>query len=57
MFVGNAPTTIQLAAGIHTLTVQQVSSQWQREIQITGGNVTINATLSPKGAVQRAAAR
>lgn len=57
MFVGNAPTTLQLPAGVHTLTVKQGSSQWQREIQITGGNVSINATLSARGAVQKVADR
>lgn len=45
MFVGNAPTTIQLAPGVHKLVVQQGSSVWQRDLQITGGSVTINATL------------
>jgi hypothetical protein len=55
MFVGNAPTTIQLPLGIHTLAVKQGASVWQREIQITGGSVTINATLGAKGAVKRVA--
>jgi len=45
MFVGNAPTTIQLAPGMHKLMLQQGSSTWQRDIQITGGSVTINASL------------
>ena len=57
MFVGNAPTTIQLPAGVHTLTVRQGAAQWQREIQITGGSVTINATLTAGAPVRRAAAR
>jgi hypothetical protein len=46
MFVGNAHTTIQLAAGVHRLTVKNRASEWQREIQITGGSVTIQATLN-----------
>jgi len=45
-FVGNAPTTIQLAPGMHKVVLQQGSSVWQRDLQITGGSVTINATLS-----------
>ena len=45
MFVGNAPTTIQLAPGVHKVVLQQGSSVWQRDLQITGGSVTINATL------------
>jgi len=56
MFVGNAPTTIQLAAGVHKLVVRQGSAVWQREIQITGGQVTINATLG-RSRVQRTAYR
>ena len=53
MFVGNAPTTIQLAPGMHKLMLQQGSSTWQRDIQITGGSVTINASLG-RSTVQRA---
>ncbi len=45
MFVGNAPTTIQLAPGVHKVVLQQGSSTWQRDLQVTGGSVTINATL------------
>ncbi len=57
MFVGNAPTTIQLAAGVHKLVVKNGASQWQRDIQITGGSVTIRATLAGGAPVHRAAAR
>ncbi|HTQ57390.1 MAG TPA: PEGA domain-containing protein [Bryobacteraceae bacterium] len=53
MFVGNAPTTIPLAGGMHQLVVRQGSAVWQRNIQITGGTVTIDATLE-RAAVQRA---
>jgi len=45
MFVGNAPTTIQLAPGMHKVVLQQGSSTWQRDLEVTGGSVTINATL------------
>ena len=45
MFVGNAPTTLQLAAGVHKLALRQGHAVWERDIQITGGAVTINATL------------
>ena len=57
MFVGNAPTTIQLASGVHQLVLRNGASIWQHDIQITGGTVSINATLSSRAAVQRAAAR
>jgi hypothetical protein len=45
-FVGSTPTTIQIAAGVHQITVRQGASQWQRNIRITGGTVNVNATLS-----------
>jgi len=44
-FVGNSPTSIQLPAGAHHLSVTQGTAVWQRDIQITGGTVTINANL------------
>ena len=56
MFVGNAPTTLELTAGVHKLVVKQGGSVWARQIQITGGTVTINAQLSGAG-LQRAALR
>jgi len=56
MFVGNAPSTIQVAAGVHTLVVQRGGSKWSHEINVTGGSVTIDAQLGP-AAVRRAAAR
>jgi hypothetical protein len=46
MFVGSAPTTIQLAPGVHKITVRDGASQWQRDIQITAGTVNINANLA-----------
>jgi hypothetical protein len=54
MFVGNAPTTIQLASGVHQLVVRQGASIWQHNIQLTGGPVTITARLGSP-VVQRAA--
>lgn len=57
MFVGNAPTTIQLSAGMHQVVLRQGASVWQRDLQVTGGTVTINATLGSRAAVQRAAAK
>ena len=57
MFVGNAPTTIQLPAGVHQVVLRHGSAVWQRDVQVTGGTVTINATLGTRAAVQRAAAK
>jgi hypothetical protein len=45
-FVGNSPTTIPVSAGTHQITVKHGSSQWQKDVQVTGGTVTLNATLS-----------
>jgi hypothetical protein len=46
MFVGSAPTTIQLTPGVHKLTVKDGASTWERDIQVTGGNVNIAANLA-----------
>jgi hypothetical protein len=57
MFVGNAPSSLQVAAGAHTITVRYGSNTWQRQIQVTaGGQVNINAELGGS-AVHRAVAR
>jgi hypothetical protein len=49
MFVGSAPTTIQIAPGVHKLTVKDGTAIWQREIQISGGTVNITANLTKPG--------
>ena len=56
MFVGSAPSTIQVAAGVHKLVVKRGGSQWSRQINVTGGSVVIDAQLS-SGTVRRAAVR
>ena len=53
-FVGSAPTTIQLTAGTHKIKVGQGAGTWERDLQITGGTVNINAVLG-RPTVQRAA--
>lgn len=47
-FVGNTPSTISLATGLHTIYIQQWGYQaWQRVLTVTaGGKITINAILS-----------
>ena len=47
MFVGNAPSTIQIATGVHKILVRQGSSAWQRDLQRSGGTVNISAVLAP----------
>jgi hypothetical protein len=56
-FVGNSPTTIQLPAGMHKLVLRHGSAVWEKDIQITGGTVTINATLGGAAGVRRVAAQ
>jgi hypothetical protein len=53
MFVGSAPTTIQIAPGAHKITVRDGDAQWQRDLQVTGGTVNITANLT-KATVQMA---
>ena len=62
MFVGNAPTSLQLPAGVHQVVVRKGASVWQRNLTVTNGTVTINATLGVRAPatpapVQRAAAQ
>jgi len=54
LFVGNAPTTLELAAGVHQVVLRHGSSVWRRNLQITSGTVTITARLGSP-VVQRAA--
>jgi hypothetical protein len=47
-FVGNTPSTIQLEAGDHDITVRKKGFlNWQRKIKITGGDINISADLEP----------
>jgi hypothetical protein len=46
MFVGNTPTRLNLAPGVHQIAVKANGRVWQRTIQVNAGsNVTINATF------------
>src|SRR5262249_53204465 len=45
-FVGNTPTTLQLAAGSHRIVVKHGAKMWQRTVQVNGGStISLNATL------------
>ncbi|HYZ86134.1 MAG TPA: PEGA domain-containing protein [Bryobacteraceae bacterium] len=47
MFVGNTPTRLNLAPGVHQVAVKANGRVWQRTIQVNAGsNVTINATFA-----------
>jgi hypothetical protein len=46
MFVGNTPTTLQLATGQHRIAVKHGLKTWQRTLQVNAGStITLNATL------------
>ena len=46
-FVGNTPSTIQLKPGEHEIGISMRGYQeWKRKINVTGGNVNINADLA-----------
>jgi hypothetical protein len=56
-FVGNTPTTLQVAAGSHNFIIRNGAEVWQRSIQVTpGSNVSLNADLGSRSAA-RARAR
>jgi len=45
-FVGNSPTTVQLAPGAHRIVVKHGAKTWQRTLQVNAGStITLNATL------------
>ena len=45
-FVGNAPSTVTLAEGDHTITVTRNGYKtWERKIKAIGGMVRLNAEL------------
>jgi hypothetical protein len=51
-FMGNTPTTLQLAAGTHQITVRNGPHSWARTIQVTGGStVSLHAVLTQAASV------
>lgn len=45
-FVGNAPSSIQLPVGDHTIAVKKSGyKDWKRKIKVTGGDIKISAEL------------
>lgn len=49
-FVGSTPSTIQLKTGEHKIGISKKGFQpWQREINVTGGTISINADLDAAG--------
>jgi hypothetical protein len=56
-FVGNTPTTLQVPAGTHHVTVKNGTETWQRSMQVTSGSqVSLNAVFAdPAGTRARKA--
>lgn len=53
-FVGNAPLTVNLAEGDHTITVTRNGFKtWERKIKAMGGMVRLNAELEPQQDAQK----
>src|ERR1700690_2091762 len=47
-FVGNTPSEIEIAPGLHTITVSKVHCRtWERTLVVSAGTVTVAATLYP----------
>ena len=46
-FVGNTPTTLQVPAGTHQITVKSAYQSWRRTVQVSAGStVSLNAVLT-----------
>jgi hypothetical protein len=47
-FVGNAPSSIELAPGDHTVAVHKKGfKDWERKIKVSSGNISLRAELEP----------
>ena len=48
-FVGNTPSTIEVPAGEHAVTVSKNGfKSWERKLKASGGNVSLNVELEAK---------
>lgn len=48
-FVGNTPSTVTLAPGVHDISVMKKGfADWTRKMNVTGGSVHLNAELEQK---------
>lgn len=49
-FVGNTPSTLSVAPGSHEVTVRKKGfADWTRKLNVTGGSVSLDATLETAG--------
>jgi hypothetical protein len=47
-FVGNTPSTVTVTLGSHQITIKKEGfEEWSRKLNVTGGNVHLNADLKP----------
>ena len=47
-FVGNTPSTVNVTPGAHEVTLKRTGfADWTRKLNVTGGNITLDATLDP----------
>jgi hypothetical protein len=54
-FMGNAPSTLELAPGEHTILVRKTGyKDWEKKLKVTGGEIRVNAQLEKLGAHQSA---
>ncbi|HTW80519.1 MAG TPA: PEGA domain-containing protein, partial [Terracidiphilus sp.] len=45
-FVGNTPSTVNVASGSHTITVKKKGfTDWSRTLNVTGGSIHLSADL------------
>ena len=52
-FVGSTPSTISVAAGDHTITLQKSGfNTWERQIKVSGGSIQVSAELQASGEIQ-----
>ena len=50
-FVGNTPSTVSVVPGTHEITVSKKGyASWTRKLNVTGGNIHLNADLDPASA-------
>ena len=51
-FVGNTPSTVSVASGKHSVSVRKAGFQdWVRDMNLSGGAITLNAELVPDSTV------
>jgi hypothetical protein len=58
VFVGSTPSTLQLPAGAHRVSIRHGNLSWDRSVQLNAGSaVTMNAVLSAPAPEQLAPRR